>query len=335
MLVLCHDRATGLVAAIAVDDTTLGPGLGGIRWMPYPSVEAGAQEAARLARVMTLKNALAEIPYGGAKSVIVRQESAAVDPAARRAQLLAFAATLRHFEGAYVPGVDMGTSVDDLATLATVAPWVSCTHEDPSPATALGVFHSIQAAVRHALGRDLAGIRVTVQGTGHVGAALAELLAASGAHLTVADTDRTRAAAVARRVHGVVTAPELVHTVPCDVFAPCAMARVLHAASIDELDCAVVAGAANDVLAERSCAEYLAKRGIVYVPDFVSNAGGVVQIHSERSQWDADRLRDALCDIGQRTSELLDETAATGMLPLHAAERRASARLGHAVTIPD
>jgi leucine dehydrogenase len=334
-LVLCRDRSTGLIAAIAVDDTTLGPGLGGVRWMPYPSLGAAAEEATRLARVMTLKNALAEIPYGGAKSVIVRQRSAADQPGPRRAQLLAFAATLRHLEGAYVPGVDMGTSVADLAVLATVVPWVSCNHEDPSPATALGVFHSIDAAVRHTLRRDLSAVRVTVQGAGHVGSTLADLLATAGARVTVADTDRDRAAAVARRVNGVVVAPEAAHAIPCDVFAPCATARVLHAAAVDELDCAVVAGAANDVLAERSCAELVARRGIVYVPDFVANAGGVVQIHAERARWEASRLAVALAAVGQRTSELLDEAAATRTLPLHVAERRASARLGHAITIPD
>jgi leucine dehydrogenase len=319
MLVLCHDRPTGLSAAVAVDETTLGPGLGGVRWMRYPSLGAAAEEASRLARVMTLKNALAEIPYGGAKSVMMRQGNVVDHPGARRAQLLAFAASLRHLEGAYVPGVDMGTSVADLAVLATVVPWVSCNHEDPSPATALGVFHSIDAAVRHTLGRDLSAVRVTVQGAGHVGSTLADLLAA----------------AVARRVNGVAVAPEAAHAVPCDVFAPCALARVLHGSSIDELDCAVVAGAANDVLAERSCAELLARRDIVYVPDFVTNAGGVVQIHAERAEWEADKLAVALAAIGQRTSELLDEAAATHTLPLHVAEQRASARLGHAITIPD
>ena len=333
-LMLCHDRATGLSAAIAVDDTTLGPGLGGVRWMPYPSFAAATEEASRLSRVMTLKNALAEIPYGGAKSVIMRQADM-VDPARRHAQLLAFATSLRHLEGAYVPGVDMGTSVADLALIAIVVPWVSCNHEDPSPATALGVFHSIDAAVRRTLGRDLSGVRVTVQGAGHVGSTLADLLGRHGALVSVADIDRGRAAAVARRVGGTVVAPEVAHAISSDVFAPCAAARVLHAASIDELDCALVVGAANDVLAERCCAALLARRGIVYVPDFVTNAGGVLQIHAERAGWEASRLAAALAAVGQRTSDLLDESVATHALPLHVAEQWTSARLGHSVTIPD
>jgi leucine dehydrogenase len=219
--------------------------------------------------------------------------------------------------------------------IATVVPWVSCNHEDPSPATALGVFHSIDAAVRRTLGRDLSGVRVTVQGAGHVGSTLADLLGSHGARVSVSDIDGGRAAAVARRVGGTVVAPEVAHTIPSDVFAPCAAARVLHAASIDELDCALVVGAANDVLATRFCAELLARRGIVYVPDFVSNAGGVLQIHAERSGWERSRLAVALAAVGQRTSDLLDESVATHALPLHVAEQWTSVRLGRTVTIPD
>ena len=141
-LLLCHDRDSGLSAAIAVDDTTLGPGLGGVRWMAYPSFDVATEEACRLSRVMTLKNALADIPFGGAKSVIMRHDAddAVRNPRQRTAQLLAFAGFINRLGGAYVPGVDMGTSVADLATIARVTPWASCAHEDPSPATADGVF---------------------------------------------------------------------------------------------------------------------------------------------------------------------------------------------------
>ena len=334
-LLLCHDRPTGLSAAIAVDDTTLGPGLGGVRWMPYTSFTAAVEEACRLSRGMTLKNALAEIPYGGAKSVIVRREGDNDDPARRDATLRAFASSVSRLGGAYVPGVDMGTSVADLAVIATVAPWVSCNHEDPSPATALGVFHAIAAAVRHSLGRDLAGVRVTVQGAGHVGSSLARLLAERGAVVGVADVDARRADAVARSVRGIVVAPDDALARPTDVFAPCASARVLSRQSIGALRCRLVVGAANDVLAERSAAETLAERDIVYVPDFVSNAGGVLQIHAERDDWSADRLDLSLADVGRRTFDLLDEAATARALPLHVAEQWASARLGRRVTIPD
>jgi leucine dehydrogenase len=225
--------------------------------------------------------------------------------------------------------------VADLAVMATVAPWVSCNHNDPSPATALGVFHSIEAAVRHALHRDLAGLRVTVQGAGHVGSVLAGLLADRGAVVAVSDVDRVRAEAVARGIGGTVVPADTAHALPCDVFAPCASARVLHGGSIDELRCTVVVGAANDVLADRACADRLAQRGITYVPDFVANAGGVLQIHAERAGWDDGRLGLALHAVGTRTGELLEEAAAARSLPLQVAEQWASARVGRAVTIPD
>jgi leucine dehydrogenase len=334
---LCHDRASELTAAISVDDTTLGPGLGGVRWIAYPSFEVATEEACRLSRVMTLKNALADIPFGGAKSVILRQEAAGPirNPQRRTAQLLAFAGFINRLGGAYVPGVDMGTSIADLATIATLTPWASCDQKDPSPATADGVFFSIEAAVRHSLGRQLPGVRVMVQGAGHVGGALADRLAKAGALVVVADVDSERAAEVARRVGATAVKPEVAHAQACDVFAPCASARVLNRHSIPELRCALVVGAANDVLADRADATLLAERGITYVPDFVSNAGGVIHIHAERAGWDRAQLSTALAGIGRRTTELLETADDDHIPPLLVAETMASDRLGHTVTIPD
>jgi leucine dehydrogenase len=338
-LLLCHDRVSGMAAAISVDDTMLGPGLGGVRWMPYPSFDAAVEEACRLSRVMTLKNALADIPYGGAKSVILRRDDyghVPGDPRGRTAQLLAFAGFVNRMgEEAYIPGVDMGTSVADLATIATVAPWASCGHNDPSPATAHGVFFAIVAAVRRTLGRDLNGVRIIVQGAGHVGTVLAERLAAAGGVVAVADVNPVRAAEVARRVGGTTVDPGIAHAEPCDVFAPCASARVLSAESIAELRCALVVGAANDVLSDRFAATLLAEREITYVPDFVSNAGGVIHIHSERARWSEEQLAAALKNIGRRTAELLATADDDHVPPLAVAEAMASARLGRTVTVPD
>jgi leucine dehydrogenase len=237
--------------------------------------------------------------------------------------------------GTYVPGVDMGTSVADMATIATVSPWASCNHWDPSPATARGVFAATEAAVRHTLGRDLSGVRVTVQGVGHVGAALAERLAVAGAVVTVADVDRVRAAEVANRVNGRTVDPEVAHTQECDVFAPCASARVLNARTIGDVRSPLIVGAANDVLSERADAELLAQRGITYVPDFVANAGGVIDIHAGRAEWTEEQLTTALAGIGQLTRELLEAADSDRSTPLAIAEAMASVRLGHAVTIPD
>jgi len=338
-LMLCHDRVSGLSAAIAIDDTTLGPGLGGVRWMAYPSFDVAVDEACRLSRVMTLKNALAGIPYGGAKSVILRSEAmdgAGGEPLESRAgQLLAFAGFVNRLGGTYVPGVDMGTSVADMATIATVSPWASCNHRDPSPATAQGVFFAIEAAVRHSLGSNLKGVRVTVQGVGHVGAALSERLSAAGALVTVTDVDRMRALEVANRVHGGTVDPDDALALECDVFAPCASARVLNAKSIGDLRCPLIVGAANDVLSERADAALLAQRAIVYVPDFVSNAGGVIDIHAGRVEWTQEQLAAALAEIGQLTTRLLESADRGRSTPLAIAEEMASDRLGHSVTIPD
>jgi leucine dehydrogenase len=336
-LMLCHDRVSELTAAISVDDTTLGPGLGGVRWMAYPSFDVAMEEACRLSRVMTLKNALADIPFGGAKSVILRNESAGHtgNPERRNAQLLAFAGFINRLGGAYIPGVDMGTSVADLATIATVTQWASCDQKDPSSATADGVFFAIEAAARYALCRPLAGLRVMVQGAGHVGAALAERLTNAGAVVTLADVDSERAAGVARRVGATTVRPELAHAQACDVFAPCASARILNPRSIAELRCALVVGAANDVLANRADATLLAERCITYVPDFLSNAGGVIHIHAERARWNQAQLSTALAGIGRRTTELLETADRDHIVPLVLAEAMASDRLGHTVTIPD
>jgi leucine dehydrogenase len=337
-LLLCHDRASGMAAAISVDDTTLGPGLGGVRWMPYPTFDEAVEEACRLSRVMTLKNALADIPYGGAKAVILRRDQLGDAPGNRRgrtAQLLAFAGFVRRMGEVYIPGVDMGTSVADLATIATVAPWASCGHSDPSPATAHGVFFAIEAAVRHTLGRELSGVRIVVQGAGHVGSALAERLSAAGGLVAVADVNPVRAAEVARRVGGTTVEPGAAHAEFCDVFAPCASARVLFAESIAELKCELVVGAANDVLSDPAAATLMAERGIIYVPDFVSNAGGVIHIHSVRVGWNEEQLTAALAGIGGRTIELLATAEDDHVPPLVVAEAMASTRLGRTVTVPD
>lgn len=324
-LVLCRDDELGLHAVIAIDDTTRGPGLGGVRFARYPDDAAGIAECRRLAATMTLKNALAEMPFGGAKSVIFANGSTGD----RTALMHRFGAFVARLGGAYLPGVDMGTSVADLALMAEAGAEVSCADEDPSPWTALGVFAAIRAAVAQLDGREqLDGVRVLVQGAGHVGAALARDLAQAGAHVLVADVAQERAQALAAELGGEAVAPEDALETPCDVLAPCAIARVVNAETAGRLSCRVVAGAANDLLADPACADVLAARGIVYVPDFVSNAGGVIHIHAMRAGWDEPRLRDEVLAIGARTHELLDAAQADGTTPLATAHAWARERIG-------
>lgn len=314
-VVLCRDEIHGLRAVIAIDDTTLGPGLGGVRLARYPDLATGAVEARRLAAAMTVKNALAGLPYGGAKSVIF-----VPDPGTDRQALMhRFGEFVARTGGAYVPGVDMGTGPDDLSAIASAGATVSCAAEDPSPWTAAGTFAAIEAAVRHVTQGALAGVRVLVQGVGNVGARLAGLLAEAGAHVLVADVDDARAAATARAVNGGVVRLDSLYTADVDVFAPCANARVLDAGAAGVLSARIVAGAANDILADDPTAEVLAERGITYVPDFVVNAGGVIQIHALQEAWTEDRLRSAVNGIGDRVGEILEAARGSDRSPLHIA----------------
>lgn len=322
-LVLCHDRDTGMHAVIAIDDTTLGPGLGGVRWKSYPTDEAAVAECRRLASTMTLKHAAAGLPYGGAKAVINEQLTSSAD---RVAILHAFGRFVARLGGSFVPAADMGTSVEDLRCVAEVADDVACDQEDPGPWTALGVWAGIRAALELE-GVAIAGARVVVQGAGHVGSALSALLARDGARVLVADVDHDRAGQVAAAVGGDVVDVDAAIVTECEVLAPCAIARVVNASSLDELRCRVIAGAANDVLDDRAHAETLARRGIVYVPDFVVNAGGVVHIHALRMGWDAERLRTEVEAIGRRVKAVLMEASADDSTPLHAAEVLAHRRL--------
>nr|WP_183344291.1 Glu/Leu/Phe/Val dehydrogenase [Conexibacter arvalis] len=320
-LVLCRDEETGLRAVIAIDDTTLGPGLGGVRNRAYADDAEAIFECRRLAAAMTLKNAVAELPFGGAKAVIL-DDGPVPD---REALMRRFGQFVARTAGAYLPGVDMGTTVGDLAVVRSAGVEVSCADEDPSPWTALGVAASIVAAVEQLDGREgIEGATVLVQGAGHVGGALARDLAGRGARLLVADVDAGRAEALASAVDGAVVAAKEALTTPCDVLAPCAVARVVSERTVDRLACRVVAGAANDTLATRADAERLAARGIAYIPDFVANAGGVVQIHALRSGHDEARLRADVLEIGERVRELLADATAEGETALTVAERRAA-----------
>jgi leucine dehydrogenase len=326
-LVLCRDDVVGLRAVIAINDTTLGPGLGGVRCVAYPSEQAAVTEAQRLAAAMTLKNASAGLPYGGGKSVIL-----APGPGTDRVALMRrFGDFILRTGGAYLPGVDMGTTIEDLAIAGQSGAEVSCSREDPSPWTALGVAAAVRAAVAHVDEQDdLNGIRVLIQGAGHVGAALARDLAADGAQIVVADVNSERATAIAREVGGSTVAPSDVVETRCDVFAPCAVARVVSPATIDKLRCRIIAGAANDTLSDNSEADALAQRGIIYVPDFIANAGGVIHIHALRALHDEATLRVDIAQIGGRVRELLDEADSSGETPLTVAVTRVRRLLAQA-----
>ena len=331
-LVLVHDRATGLGAVVAIDDTTLGPAIGGVRWRDYQDEPAAIAEVRRLARVMTLKSAVAEIPSGGAKSVVFRP-SPATHGMARRVIMEAFGRLVARLDGRYVPGLDMGTTLEDLEAMSAHAPGICIV--EPSEHTAVGIFAGITAAVGMHFDDGLAGRRVLVQGVGHVGASLALKLAQAGAAVTVADVDPDRAAAVARAAGGDLLDPTEVVGHPCDIFVPCAGGRLVDAQSAEAFKCSIIAGAANDVLSHRDAAPLLMARGIDYVPDFLINSGGVISIHARRAGWNDARTDTAVRSIGERVRSVLERSRETGRTPLELAEEMASIRLGHVVRVPD
>jgi leucine dehydrogenase len=326
-VVFCSDPDLGLKAVIVIDSTVRGPGLGGVRLRPYATAEDALRECRRLASAMTLKNAFAELPFGGAKSVIIDAGGFGDRAAAMRRFGEFVAAT----GGRYLPGVDMGTSTDDLAAMGEAGAKVSCSAVDPSAWTARGVHAAIRAAVGYLDGASelddlgvLTGQRVLIQGAGHVGRPLAELLADDGAMVLIADLDRERAAEVAEKVGGWAIDPADALRTPCDVLAPCAAARVVNAETAASLKCRVVAGAANDTLDANATARLLADRGITYVPDFVANAGGVIQIQAMQSGWTDEQLGSEVDRIGERVASVLEDAGDTGRTPLEVAEARAA-----------
>jgi leucine dehydrogenase len=197
------------------------------------------------------------------------------------------------------------------------------------------VFASIRSGLEHLDGTDLKGKRVVIQGVGHVGAALAHHLAGAGAEIVVADVNPVRAHDVARHVEGRVVDVELAPFVECDVFAPCATARVVSRDAVDQLRCRLIGGAANDILEHRDLAAELRRRGIGYIPDFLANAGGVICIHAGRVGWDEEQLTHAVLAIGDRVGAVMESAERLHITSLEVAEAMASVRLGHAIALPE
>lgn len=283
---LVHDRASGLTAIIAVHSTHLGPGAGGTRFWHYADPAGAMRDALRLSRGMSYKNAMAGLPMGGGKAVIL----ADAQRTKTSEMLAAFGDAVEALGGRYVTAEDVGISEADMVAVSQRTAHVSglpvsgegSAGGDPGPFTAYGIYLGIKAAVRHKLGRDsLAGVHVAVQGTGSVGGGVARLLARDGAKLTLADIHADRAAALAAELGGTAVGTEAIMATPCDVFSPNALGAILDDEGIAALDCAIVAGGANNQLARREHGAVLADRGILYAPDYVINAGGIISVATE------------------------------------------------------
>jgi len=323
-VMFCHDRASGLRSIIAIHDTALGPALGGVRMWPYPSEEAALEDCLRLAQGMTYKAAAANVDLGGGKSVIVGDPARDKTPELLRAH----GRFIQTLGGRYIPGIDVGTEQADLRVIGEEAERVSCVQGDPSPMTALGVLQGIRACLRAVGGDgDLAGVRVCVQGAGHTGTSLAAQLAQAGAELLVADIDAARAAALAARVGGEAIAPADAAAAECDVFAPCALGAVIDDESIPRLRCRIVAGSANNVLAEPRHGDDLHAREILYAPDYVVNGGGLVYLEEEILGHDDATARERVIGVGAQVARVIEHALAAGISTARAATELAEQRL--------
>lgn len=308
---------------IGVHSTVRGPTGGGTRMRVYDAPEDGLADVLKLSAAMTRKFAVCDVPRGGGKAVLAVPELPTGD--ARVALLHRFGEFITSLGGLYSCAPDMNTSERDMDVIAERSPYVFCKTVEQggsgstSPATAKGVFHGIEASVRHVFGSDLAGKRVLVQGMGSVGALLAGHLDAAGADLYVSDLD------AARLTLGTPVAPGEALRFECDVLAPCAAGGVINAVSIDELRCRIIAGAANNQLAIPSLADRLHERGILYAPDYVINAGGVLHgAGLESLHWTPEQVDERLEGIGALLLELYDDGDGS---PVHAADRLVERRL--------
>lgn len=318
------DPDAGLLGFIAVHSTALGPAAGGLRMRPYASETAALEDALRLSEGMSFKNAAAGLPLGGGKAVIMG------DPAEKTPeQLRAFGTAIESLAGQYWTAEDMGMSPADMAILHEVTAYVagrdtgSFASGDPSPITARGIFQSIRTTARHRFGSaDLAGRRVAVQGLGHVGWALGHLLRAAGATLVVADPFAERTAQAARCLGAVVVAPDAILAARADILAPCAIGGVLNADSIPTLRVAAVCGGANNQLARPEDGDALAARGILYAPDYVANAGGIINVATEILQINdrAGFVEQRLSALDETLDAILSTAAQTGRSPARVAD---------------
>lgn len=335
-VVVAFDESSGSWIFVCIHSTALGPAGGGTRMKVYPSPAEGLADAMRLSAGMTNKLAVLGLDFGGGKAVLAVPELPAGE--ARRRLLHRYADVVDSLHGTFWTAPDMNTSAADMDVISERCAYVFSRSEErggsgnPGPFTARGVHYGIKASAWHAFGSpELAGRSVLVQGVGSVGEALAELLAADGATLLVTDVDPERASAIADRLGATVVAPDEALTTGCDVYAPCATGGTLDAQTIPSLRARVVAGSANNQLAETADAERLLAAGVLYAPDYVINSGGALySVAREVWSWDDGRIEAALAEIGRTLTRIYERADAAGITTLAAADELAPARLAAA-----
>lgn len=320
-VLFCHDRASGLQAIVAMHDTSKGLTMGGTRMRPYASVEAALHDVLSLSRHMTFKAACAGLPIGGAKGVIIGY------PGLKTPDLLTrYARFINQLEGLFVTGQDLSLTQDDVVHLKKTTPFVVGIKEGcfgPSPMAALGVFAGVRAAMKHLAGaKSLSGVTVAIQGVGATGEELCRLVNEDGGSTVVCDVDPARAERMRVLYGSRVVAPDEILGVHADVLSPCATGGVLGAAEIEALQVRAVVGAANNQLREEEeDAKRLKRRGIVYGPDFVVNAGGLIEVYSERGEYSRQAVDAKVRAIGDTLCRILQAADADDVSALEATRK--------------
>lgn len=321
-----NDNKTGLQAFIAIHNTNRGPAIGGCRMVEYTSANYAMKDALRLAYMMTLKAAVTDLPHGGAKAVIMKPKHIAD----RKAFFQSFGDFINDCNGRYITAIDVGSTIEDMNAIATRTPFVvgataaNSAQGDPSPYTGRGVVRAMEAAIKYKMQReDFEGLHVVFQGAGRVAYSMMENLHARGAKITVCDISTEAVERCVKNFNADVVSTDRIFTIPCDIFAPCAMGGSLNAQTIATLDCKIICGAANNQLAHRKYIERLSQKGILYVPEFIGNAGGLINASSmyrynEPSVGNAkiDNITNILLKVFQRaeaegkpTTEVAEEIA--------------------------
>jgi leucine dehydrogenase len=333
-LVACVDRKAGLRAFIAIHDTTLGPALGGCRVWKYASESEAVTDALRLARAMTYKNAAAGLDLGGGKAVVWADSRTDKSEAMMRA----FGRFVESLGGRYVTTEDMGVTPQDMIAIRQETrhvvglPVDQGGSGDPSRATAFGVYRGIRACAQAAFGSDsLADMRIALQGFGHVASYLAPYLKEERARVTVTDVNQQSLARARELGFTVLEDPDAIYDVPCDIFSPCAMGGVLSGATIPRLQCKVVAGCANNQLLTPEDGEELRRRGIVYAPDYVINAGGVINLSFEMGKpYNEEAAMERVAQVHDAVARVIAISGKRGISTARAADEMAEERLARA-----
>lgn len=330
-IVFCHDKETGLKAIIGIHNTTLGPALGGTRMWNYASEWEALNDVLRLSRGMTYKSAISGLDLGGGKAVIMGDSTKDKNPEL----IKAFAKYVNSLGGRYITAEDVGTTTEDMDLIHTITPHVTGISQslggsgNPSPVTAYGVFMGLKAAVNFQFGSDdLNGKKVLVQGVGHVGELLVKQLTEHGALVQITDINQERVAEVAKKYNVQPFIGSDIYSADVDIYSPCALGATINDETIEKLKAKVIAGAANNQIAvEAVHGKRLQERGIVYAPDFLINAGGIINVFGEIANYDATEALRRTENIYNTTLEVLNCAKQHNLTSLQAAMKKAEERL--------